>query len=159
MQEETGFIAKIIGGDVCQRLGAELPAVEALIFVTRLYRGMRKSDLAKTIDYMRQHADMTPYSTEELQAWAKEHRVGWYREISGFEQLLANLKAVTPNRRASVKAIAFRIVAGTGRRPLPPELTQELADIFPADLSDPAFDPETLHRTAWERKRRESEAY
>ncbi|BAK75414.1 hypothetical protein NH8B_0579 [Pseudogulbenkiania sp. NH8B] len=159
MPEEMELIAKAIDSDVSQRLGDELPAAEALIFVTRLYRSTGKKDLAKTIAYMRQHSDMTPYSDDELQAWAKVHRVGWYREISGFEQLLANLKAIPQNRRASVKATALRIAAGAGRKPLSPGMAQELAALFPADLSDPTFDPEQLHRATWGGLNQEAESY
>lgn len=150
-------IAKAIDDDVCRRLGATLPDAEALIFITRIYRPLRPADLNKTVRHLRQHADLTPYSDSELQAWCKHHRSGWYREVSGFEKLLANLKAIEPRRRASAKATAWHIAGGSGRTRMAADIAAELAQLFPDQLADPDFNPEMLFNQVWLRLREQSQ--
>ncbi|AXK39636.1 hypothetical protein [Crenobacter cavernae] len=157
--EEPLFVDQEIDADISQRLGDALPAVEVLAFVVRLYRPMRERDRAPVIGYMRCHVDLAQYPDEVLYEWIKVHRVGWYREVSGFERFLANLEMVPTARREEVRGLAYKIAGGTGRKPMHQRVIDELMQFFPADLGDPGFDPALAHQAVWRRKQQEAEEY
>jgi hypothetical protein len=115
-------------------LAEVLPAVKALKFFAMSSRGFSKKERTRLVQFVRQLVDLRTYSEAELEEWLQQL---WCGDVAAFRNGARSeyeelLRAVPSSLRLPCRHSALAIAAGSGRRPIAPELTRRIEAEFRA---------------------------